>query len=102
LLFGRDRHPVALRCGLEEPPAGGALVLVDRALILGRRQRQTGRHRRQTGISVGLSASSKVPSFSIPSLKLSNGQASAAGYWNSKNRRSLPEKLVAEPCTART
>src|SRR3954468_10178785 len=31
--------------GLEEPPAGAALVLVDRALVIGRRQRQTHRRR---------------------------------------------------------
>src|SRR6266436_6668104 len=38
----------------------------------------------------------------MPSLSPSSGQASAARYWNSRKRRDRPEKLVAEPCTART
>src|SRR5580693_10169200 len=38
----------------------------------------------------------------MPSFSPSSGQASAARYWYSRKRRDRPEKLVAEPCTART
>ena len=54
------------------------------------------------GAKVGSQASSISSNFSSPAAKPSNGQASAARYWNSRKRRSLPEKFVAEPCTART
>src|SRR5258707_14754890 len=38
----------------------------------------------------------------MPSLSPSRGQASAARYWYNRKQRDRPEKLVAEPCTART
>jgi DNA-3-methyladenine glycosylase len=52
-LFRRGSDPYPLRRRREEPAAGGALILVDRALMLGRRHWQPHRHRgearRQTG-----------------------------------------------------
>src|SRR5260370_21100105 len=49
-LFCCCGDPLLVRRGRKEPPAGRALVLVDRALVRGGRQRQTDRDRDEPGL----------------------------------------------------
>jgi hypothetical protein len=88
--------------GREIAAAAGALVLVDRALVLGCGSGIRTGSGTSRGARLGSPTISCSLNFSMPSLSPSSGQASAARYWYSRKRRDRLEKLVAEPCTART
>ncbi len=55
--------------GLEEPPAGRTLVLGDRALVLGRRQRQPDGIGARRGATVGRRRAAIASNFSMPAAK---------------------------------